>query len=230
MARVLAIDIGTSSIRAGVHGAGLQRVHPVAQIRYRWRIGSDGSVETPAATLERAVAQAIDGALAGVRAHVDAVAIAAFWHSLVGLDGSGRAVTGVIPWTDTRSGAEAIALRGRLDERAIHARTGCRIHPTYWPPRLRWFAEREPKTFRRVRRWTTFPAYLESRWLGRSAESRSQASATGLFLHELDHPNFASPQERDSAPARGERASSHPIRLTPVASAADVGASLQVNF
>ena len=184
MARVLAIDIGTSSIRAGVHGAGLQRVHPVAQIRYRWRIGSDGSVETPAATLERAVAQAIDGALAGVRAHVDAVAIAAFWHSLVGLDGSGRAVTGVIPWTDTRSGAEAIALRERLDERAIHARTGCRIHPTYWPPRLRWFAQREPKTFRRVRRWTTFPAYLESRWLGRSAESRSQASATGLFLHD----------------------------------------------
>ena len=183
MARVLAIDIGTSSIRAGVHGAGLQRMRPASQVRYRWRVGSDGSVETPAATLERAVAQAIDGALLGVRASVDAVAIAAFWHSLVGLDANGRAVTGVMPWTDTRSGAEAIALRGQLDERAVHARTGCRIHPTYWPARLRWFADREPRTFRKVRRWATFPSYLESRWLGRSAESRSQASATGLFLH-----------------------------------------------
>lgn len=183
MARVLAVDIGTSSVRATIYGQGLQPLRPGAQVRYRWRTGSDGSVETPAASLERAVAQAIDGAIDGLRSQVDAVAIAAFWHSLVGVDIQGRALTAVIPWSDTRSGREVAALRERLDERAIHSRTGCRIHPTYWPARLRWFAEREPRTFRRVRHWTTFPAYLERRWLGRAAESRSQASATGLFVH-----------------------------------------------
>ncbi len=180
---MLAVDIGTSSIRATVYGQGLQPLRPGAQIRYRWRAGSDGSVEASAATMERAVAEAIDGALDGMRSRVDAVAIAAFWHSLVGVDALGRAVTAVIPWSDTRSGREVAALRDRLDERAIHARTGCRIHSTYWPARLRWFADRDPKTFRRVRRWSTFPAYLERRWLGRAAESRSQASATGLFVH-----------------------------------------------
>lgn len=183
VARVLAVDIGTSSIRATVYGQRLQPLRPGAQVRYRWRIGSDGSVEAAAGTLERAVAEAIDGALDGMRSRVDAVAIAAFWHSLIGVDARGRAVTAVIPWSDTRSGREVDALRDRLDERAVHARTGCRIHSTYWPARLRWFADREPKTFRRVRRWTTFPAYLEGRWLGRAAESRSQASATGLFVH-----------------------------------------------
>lgn len=182
MARVLAIDIGTSSIRAAVYGQGLQPIRPGAQIRYRWHTGRDGSVEAPAATLERAVAKAIDGALDGVRSRVDAVAVAAFWHSLLGVDAHGRAVTAVVPWSDTRSSREVEALRGRLDERAVHARTGCRIHATYWPARLRWFADREPRSFRRVRRWATFPAYLERRWLGRAAESRSQASATGMFL------------------------------------------------
>jgi gluconokinase len=118
-----------------------------------------------------------------MRSRVDAVAIAAFWHSLVGVDARGRSITAAIPWSDTRSVQQVEALRARLDERAIHARTGCRIHTTYWPARLRWFAERDPKIFRRVRRWTTFPAYLERRWLGRAAESRSQASATGLFAH-----------------------------------------------
>lgn len=180
---MLAVDIGTSSIRATVYGQGLQPVRPGAQIPYRWRTGSDGSVETSTALMERAVASAIDGALTGVRSGVDAVAIAAFWHSLVGVDAKGRAATAVIPWNDTRSAHEVIALRERLDERAIHARTGCRIHTTYWPVRLRWFAAHEAKTFRRIRRWTTFPAYLERRWLGRAAESRSQASATGLFAH-----------------------------------------------
>ena len=183
MARVLAIDIGTSSIRATVYGRGLQPVRPGAQVRYAWRTGSDGSVEAPAAAMERAVAQAIDTALAGVRSRVDAVVLAAFWHSLIGVDAQGRAVTGVMPWSDTRSGREVEALRSRLDERAIHARTGCRIHSTYWPARLRWFADREGRLFRRVARWTTFPAYLERRWLGRRAESRSQASATGMFIH-----------------------------------------------
>ena len=183
MARVLAVDIGTSSIRATVYGQGLRPVRPGAQVHYRWRSGSDGSVEASTAGLERAVAGAIDGALAGMRSNVDAVAIAAFWHSLVGVDAHGRAATAVIPWSDTRSAPQVETLRRRLDERAVHGRTGCRIHTTYWPARLRWFADHDAKTFRRVRRWTTFPAYLERRWLGRAAESRSQASATGLFAH-----------------------------------------------
>ena len=183
MARVLAIDIGSSSIRATVYGPGLAPLRQGAQVRYRWRVGSDGSVEASPATIERATSAAIDGALSGIRTPVDAVAIAAFWHSLLGVDAQGRAVTAVIPWSDTRSRDEVQALRGRLDEHGIHARTGCRIHSSYWPARLRWFADREPKTFRRARRWMSLPAYLERRWLGRDAESLSQASATGLFVH-----------------------------------------------
>ena len=184
--RVLAIDIGTSSIRATIYGAALRPVRAGAQVRYRWHTGSDGSVEAVPATLERAVAQAIDGALAGVRARIDGVVIAAFWHSVLGVDAQGRALTAVLPWSDTRSAAQAIALREQIDEAAVHARTGCRIHPTYWPAKLKWFAERDSKTFRRVHRWLSFPAYLESRWLGRGAESVSQGSATGLYCHDTN--------------------------------------------
>jgi gluconokinase len=182
--RVLAIDIGTSSIRATLYGRGLHPIRQGAHVPYRWRAGRDGSVEATAGAIERAVARAIDAALDGQSGPVDAVGIAAFWHSLMGVDAHGRAMTAVLPWTDTRSAREVDALRGRLDERAIHARTGCRLHSTYWPPRLRWFRDRDAKTFRRVRAWLSLPAYLERRWLGRHAESLSQASATGLFVHD----------------------------------------------
>jgi gluconokinase len=184
VARVLAIDIGTSSIRAALYGPSLQPVRRATQVRYRWRHGSDGSVEAAPAAIEKAVAQAIDGALDGVTTRVEAVAIAAFWHSLLGVDAQGRAVTSVIPWSDTRSARQVGSMRERLDERAIHARTGCRIHSTYWPARLQWFADQEPKTFRRARRWMSLPTYLQRRWLGRDAESLSQASGTGMFLHD----------------------------------------------
>jgi gluconokinase len=184
VARVLAVDIGTSSIRATVYGGDLRPVKAGVQVHYRWRVSADGGVEAPATVLERAVAHAIDRALARTRGRIDAVSTASFWHSLMGVDGAGRPVTPLLPWSDTRSAREAAALRERVDERIVHQRTGCRFHPSYWPSRLWWFAAHDVKTFRRVRRWLSFPAYLHGRWLGRTVESRSQASGTGLFVHE----------------------------------------------
>jgi gluconokinase len=183
LARVLAIDIGTSSIRATLYGRALQPLRQGAQTRYRWRMARDGSVEAPASAIERALGEAIDAALDGADAPVDAVGIAAFWHSLVGVDAHGRAVTGVIPWTDTRSSEEVDLLRDEIDERAVHARTGCRLHTSYWPTRLRWFRRRDKKAFHRVHRWMSFPTFIERQWLGRDAESISQASGSGMFLH-----------------------------------------------
>jgi gluconokinase len=180
---VLAIDLGTSSIRATVYDSHPRPVKAATHVRYAWRVGADGSIDAPAATVERAVAQAIDGALKSVRQPIAAVSTAAFWHSLIGVDASGRAITPVLPWSDTRSVAQAVALRDQLDEAAVHQRTGCRLHASYWPARLRWFAAQDARTFRRVRRWLTFPAYLNARWLGRAIESRSQASGTGMFVH-----------------------------------------------
>ena len=129
MARVLAIDIGTSSVRAALYGQSLQPLRQAIQVRYRWRTGSDGSVEAAPAAIEKAVAQAIDGALDGVTSSVDAVAMGAIWHSLVGVDGQGRPVTSVLPWSDTRSADQVQPLRERFDEPAIHARTGCKLCP-----------------------------------------------------------------------------------------------------
>jgi gluconokinase len=184
--RILALDIGTSSVRAIVYDRRLRRVGPGVQVRYAWHAREDGGVDLSAQSLERIVTQAIDGALRGWRDPIDAVGIAAFWHSLVGVDAHGRALTPVLPWSDTRSAREADALRDEVDEHAAHERTGCRLHPSYWPARLRWFRDHDRPTFRRVRRWMSFPAYLERRWLDRDGDSVSQASGTGLYVHR-DH-------------------------------------------
>ena len=180
--RILTLDIGTSSVRATIYGDRLRTVRPPAHVAYRWRAAADGTVDLPAARLERVVQSAMDGALTGYRGTIDIVATAAFWHSLIGVDARGRAITPVLPWTDTRASAEATALRDRLDEAAVHARTGCRLHPTYWPARLAWFKAHEPGTFARAIRWMSFPAYLQRRWIGRDDESISQASGTGMYV------------------------------------------------
>jgi gluconokinase len=178
--RVLALDIGTTSVRASLYDARLKRGRNV-RLKYAWHALPDGGVELPADRVLRIVADAIDRVLDGETRAIDAVGVAAFWHSLVGVDRDGRAVTPLLPWSDTRASREAERLRDRHSERAIHRRTGCRLHPTYWPVRVPWIRRADPGAYRRVARWLSFTDLMDLRWLGREGTSVSQASGTGLL-------------------------------------------------
>jgi gluconokinase len=177
---ILALDIGTSSVRASIYSRRLRMLR-LEQAPYAWRESGDGRVEIDAARLERLIAAVIDRALAGWRRPISAVCAATFWHSLLGVDASYRPVTPLVPWSDRRAEEESIRLRGDLNERQVHARTGCRFHASYWPARLAWFRRHQPGVMGRVRRWVTFGEWLERQWLGREAVSMSQASGSGVF-------------------------------------------------
>jgi gluconokinase len=84
-------------------------------------------------------------------------------------------------WADSRAARDAAALRAAVDETALHARTGCHLHASYWPAKLRWLARARPDTLARVARWGSFGEYLELTLFGDAATSVSMASGTGLF-------------------------------------------------
>src|SRR5262249_60198587 len=100
---------------------------------------------------------------------------------LCGSEARGHATTPVYMWADSRSARDAAVLRDALDEPALHARTGCHLHSSYWPAKLRWFAREHPGEMRRVARWGVFGEHLELTMFGEAATSISMASATGLF-------------------------------------------------
>jgi len=87
----------------------------------------------------------------------------------------------VLTWADTRSGAQADALRTRLDEHAYHARTGAMLHTSYWPAKLEWLRATDRALFERCAQWISFGEYVFLRLFGNSACSVSMASGTGLF-------------------------------------------------
>src|SRR5579862_7059474 len=183
----LTIDIGTSSTRVLLWNADGREVAGVhAQVKYGMHTTPEGGVEMPAAEMEQHVAACVDEALkqAGDRANdVRVVGMSAFWHSLVGLDARGEPLTPIYSWADTRSGQAALRLRAELDEAAIHARTGCMIHPSYYPAKLAWLRETQPDLFPRVARWASPSEYLFGKLFGPEARhvSISMASGTGLF-------------------------------------------------
>src|SRR5260370_3276470 len=119
--------------------------------------------------------------LSDAPARIRAVGTSTFWHSLLGLDAAGQPVTPVYLWLDSRAREQVAALRQRLDERAIHARTGCVWHWTYWPAKLNWLRATQPDLFRQAARWVSFGEFMVERLTGQRGTSLSMASGMGLL-------------------------------------------------
>ncbi len=171
MARVLALDVGTSSVRASrfdetaeERGEPARRDYPGEYDPHRVLAHTREAIEA-----------------AGGAVGIDAVGASCFGHSLLALDDHGRPLTQILSWRDTRSADAADRLLRGLDNAAVHARTGCQIHTSYWPAKLAWLAQEEPEVFRSAHRFVSFCDYLYAQLLGREVPtSISMASPTGL--------------------------------------------------
>jgi gluconokinase len=130
------------------------------------------------------VVQCIDGATVAASEYamaIAAVGMTSFWHGLMGLDENSRPCTPVYMWSDKRSGPDAVALREELDPAETHRRTGCRIHSSYWPAKLRWFRRTRSDQVDPVRTWVSFADFVMNDLFGELATSISMASGTGLM-------------------------------------------------
>jgi len=167
--RVLAVDLGSSSVRAQVFD---ERGEPVDELRQAAYGGDD----------PHEIVRLVREVVAGRDARVDAVGVSSFGHSLVALDASGRPLTPVLGWRDIRSAGAAEELARRTDADAVFARTGQHLHPAFWPAKLLWLAETEPEVFRAAARFVSAADVVYAELAGAEpVESVSLASSTGLL-------------------------------------------------
>src|SRR6185437_10501452 len=114
--RIVALDVGSSSVRAVAYGADREPEPGDAHLPYTSR-DADELVDACRAVL----------------AHVgegDALALSCFWHSLLPLDERDRPLGPVLTWRDVTGEPPA------LDAASYHRRTGCFLHPSFWPAKL----------------------------------------------------------------------------------------------
>jgi gluconokinase len=184
---ILAIDIGTSSSRTALFDGAAQRIPgTTAQRQYPLSTDLSGQAELDPVVFLEAVCACIADTLrqakrSGIRQPVDAVGVSCFWHSFLGIDSSGTAVTPIYTWADSRCREDAIGLRKELDEKDVHAATGCMLRTSFWPAKMRWLGRTHARDLRRVALWVSPAEYLQRSFCGSSHCAIGMASGTGLF-------------------------------------------------
>jgi gluconokinase len=183
-ARILAIDVGSSSVRAELYddtGAGVEGTE--VKLDYEFDYTPDGGAAQDADELLGLVAGAVDGALSeATDVEISGVAMSTFWHSVLGLDRDGRPTTPVLTWADRRAAECVPDLRERLDESAYHRCTGCVPHSSYWPAKLLYSSRAMAEAFEKTEHWVSPADYFYARFFGEPYQvGTSMASGTGLY-------------------------------------------------
>jgi len=147
---VLSVDIGTSSLRVLVFDAEGQMLPNIGvQVGYEPQTTPDGGAFLDADNLLHLTVQAINAVLEQLCSNANqiaAVTLCTVWHSVLGVDKGGNAVTPFLLWADSRCAKEAEELKQNLNESDYHARTGCFLHPNFLPAKLLWFRRNFPKS------------------------------------------------------------------------------------
>ncbi|QKJ88615.1 gluconokinase [Paramixta manurensis] len=180
---VLAIDIGSSSLRAALFDQQGQQQGHCARRTYQLDTDASGKATLSPESLFDDLFSALDEVVATIPAKmtISAVGISTFWHSLIGIDEHQHPTLPVITWADGRAAHQAAALKYSGLGRDLHAITGCPIHSSFWPARLRWLAEHHAEAFRQTRQWLSLADLLFLRLFGCLSTSLSMASGSGLL-------------------------------------------------
>ncbi|MFI7430660.1 FGGY family carbohydrate kinase [Micromonospora sp. NPDC049836] len=175
---ILAVDLGTSSVRGLVLDAGCApRPGALARRKVHLTTGEDGTGTLDGPGYLASLFECLDELAAGGHLHdVGLVALSAQWHSVLPLGVDGAPLGPVLTWLDTRpTPADG---PGPADAEAFHQRTGTWWHRCYWTVRLPWLRQ---QCGSRVDRFVGLVEYILGALLDEAPMSMSMASGTGLL-------------------------------------------------
>jgi len=184
MSLLIGLDVGTTSVKAGIFDATGRRVATSAQ-EYRLAHPAPDRAEIDAETYWTASVQAIRGALGKAAAdptRVAAIAVSSQGETAIAVDAQGRPVGPALVWLDNRASTEAAELAARFGDAAVYERTGVpSVTPTWTACKLLWWRHHEPELFRTARRFLLVEDFILARLCGRFASEGGVQSTSLLF-------------------------------------------------
>lgn len=181
---VVALDVGSTATRGGVHDASGRPVHGLQhKVPHAFTVAPDGTSVIDPDQVTAEIEEVLDVVTAdrALGTRIAGVAMDTFAASLIAVDAAGHALTPCLTYADARSADAVTTLRAELDEHAVQQRTGTRIHTSYHAPRLRWLASAEPRVAGAATGWWSLGEYVLARIVGAPLAGTSTVAWTGLL-------------------------------------------------
>jgi gluconokinase len=185
---ILAVDIGTSAVKAVLFDVNLRQV-AIARHTYPILTPNENWSEQAPDVIMNAVLQAMrESITAGPEGgRLLAVSFSSQLYSVLALSADGRPLTNSIIWSDTRSASIAQRIRQHPVAQEVYRRTGCPIDAIYPLSKIQWL--KETQNLPSDVKFISIKEYVLYRLTGQLVADWSLASATGLL--EIDTHQWA---------------------------------------
>jgi xylulokinase len=180
MELLLGIDVGTTSVKAGLFnpdgrclGIGRQEYQLETPAADRAQLDPEIYWQACRKTVREAVAQSGEQP-----DQVRALAVSSQGETIITLDGKGHAIYPALVWLDNRAVEQAAFLAKQFGS-DVYVRTGIpEILPTWSACKIMWIRQNEPEVFSRAARFVLVQDYLIYRLTGRIVTDGSIACTT----------------------------------------------------
>lgn len=186
--KVLAVDIGTSSVRAMIVDA-TGRIICQEQTGYDIIIIDKYMQEQNPDQLWHETVETIKRCVKNAGIPADDLACLGFSSQLYNIfpvDAAGAPLFNLLPWSDSRSEAQAARLKADFGPRYLYEETGCPMNSLYPISKILWLHENRPELAARAHKFITIKEYVLHKITGDYLVDYSMAAASGLLnIHTL---------------------------------------------
>jgi len=182
------VDIGSSSCKAIAFDSDMRTLDAARQ-EYPMLIRTNGWAEHDPCTILRAVIAVIKQVLISTEVMdscVRGIGFSGFMHSVMGVDRELNPLTPCLAWADLRTTQQVDDIRAQADATELYRRTGCPLHTTYVPAKLRWLRDNMAGEFGRAWRFMSVKEWVIANLTGVFCCDLGVASGSGLLnIHDL---------------------------------------------
>ena len=180
--RVLAVDIGTSSVRCMVFAPD-GTVHARSQIKYSTIKPQPYYEEQDPDRVRDDTFAAIAACLAQPAAlprQIAAIAFSSQMYSVFPVDAQGKPLCFSILWSDGRSEKQAEALKALPIAEELYRVSGCPVNSIYPLAKILWLRENKSEIYKKAARFISIKEYITERITMEWVVDYSMMSATGM--------------------------------------------------
>lgn len=181
---IIGVDIGTTGVRAVAYKAKQPIAYAMATTEYPLLTDLTGKAEQNANTILASTMEMIKKVIEQVgdeKSYIKAISLSTVLHSFLAIGEDNTPLSNLMTWGDTQSQIYYEEFNDQLDTEKLYHRTGCPLHPMYFPLKMYWFKKQKADVFNKTKWFGSIKDFVFHHLTNIRIVDRSIASGSGFY-------------------------------------------------